>query len=319
MDDRALIDAYVEWAITRKGNERLTMYQYALKLHDFVRFIAPTSVLVADAELVDRWAQRRPLAASTRAKDKTILSGFFAWLIRRGYCKVDPTVELVAPKIRNQNPRPISDELWSAWYGARHRDDDVLLYMGLGYLAGLRRAEITRLTGEMVNGRSLVISGLRRKGGGDDVIAVRDLVEVVALGLPALLPDGGERFLSALAARARTRSVLFEWGASQRPEWRKPENVLAPGQVDQQWVYRRIARWARETRLEKWKPHDLRHSFVTNLLRCDVPLALVSRLANHSSFDVTSRYAKLGGSELRQFVRRQRDEQAERPVLTRFA
>ncbi len=52
----------------------------------------------------------------------------------------------------------------------------------------------------------------------------------------------------------------------------------------------------------RYTPHQLRHSFVTNLLRAGVPLHLVSRMANHSSPTVTNIYVKAGASELREWM-----------------
>jgi site-specific recombinase XerD len=51
-----------------------------------------------------------------------------------------------------------------------------------------------------------------------------------------------------------------------------------------------------------YTPHQLRHSFVTNLLRSGVPIHLVSRMANHSSTAITMRYVKAGASELREWM-----------------
>lgn len=322
MDDFAMIYEYVEWAVSRKGNRPRTMYQYQLKLEDLVRFVAPTRLASVTASELDEWLRRetngKANAPATQQRDLVILRNFFGFAQRRGWISVDPTVELIAPKVRNQNPHPISDELWLAWYNAHHRDQDALLFVGLGYLLGLRRAEILRVTGAMVTPRSLQIAGLERKGGGDDVLPTRDLVEIVALGLPRLLPDKGDRFLALLSERAkRTSGLLLDWRDARFQGQRR--HALPEGENDPQWVYRHIDRWARQARLEAFKPHDLRHSFATNLLRCDIPLALASRLCNHSDFATTSRYIKLGNSELRQLVRSKRSEQAERPVLTRFA
>jgi site-specific recombinase XerD len=54
--------------------------------------------------------------------------------------------------------------------------------------------------------------------------------------------------------------------------------------------------------VERITPHQLRHSMVTNALRAGVPLALVSRLANHSSVSTTMRYAKLSGRDLEDWL-----------------
>lgn len=310
MDNQQAIDGYVEWLADRKGTSAIYAYQSKLKLEDLARFVAPVPLLDLDGPQIEDWIHRvnrrgEKNAAATMNKDLCVARQFFGHWQRRGLIAVDPTVNLLAPKIRNKNPRPIADELWQAWYNAHHVDQDALLFTGLGYLCGLRRAEILRVRGNMITPRSLVISGLERKGGGEDTLAPQDLVEVIAQGLPHLLPDQGKRFLALLGERARrSDGLLFDWTDAARPELRK--HALPDEENDPQWIYKRIKRWARQARIETYKPHDLRHSFVTNLLRCDMPLPLVSRLSAHSDFAVTSRYAKIGGSELRQFVRSRR-------------
>lgn len=321
MENQQAIDQYIEWLVERKGASSIYGYQSKLKLEDLARWISPVPLLAAEGWLVEDWMHRPNKAGNKNApatmnKDLCVAKGFYGYWQRKGLVRSDPTGELLAPKIRNKNPRPISDELWRDWYDAPHADDDALLFTGLGYLCGLRRAEILRVTGDMVAPRTLQISGLRRKGGGEDVLAPRDLVEVVALGLPHLLPDRGLKFLELLAARARrTDGLVFDWRARARPELRRHE--LPSDENDPQWVYKRIKRWARASYLDAYKPHDLRHSFVTNLLRADVPLALVSRLANHSDFATTSRYARIGGSELRQLVRARQDAQEPHRAISR--
>ena len=49
-------------------------------------------------------------------------------------------------------------------------------------------------------------------------------------------------------------------------------------------------------------PHMLRHSFCSNLISVGVPIHTVSRLAGHSSVDVTMRYVSLGDDPLAPFL-----------------
>lgn len=309
-----LFAAYLDWSRNRKGNGALTMYQYECKLQKFARSIAPLSVLEASPEDLDAWVQRinvhgRINAAATQAKDATVLREFYGFLHRKGLIKVDPSTDLMTPRIHNVNPRPISDEQWLDWYEAKHKDPDALLFTGLGYLLGLRRAEICALDTRMVHRDSLTIEGLPRKGGKTDVLDVPFLVEAVALGRPEVLPDAGERFLDAFVARTRAvRGPFFDWTSSYREDLRAQQNHITMA-ADPQWCYARIRRWARQGFLDTYKPHDLRHAFVTNLLKAGIPSAIVSSLANHSSLAVTSRYAKLGQQDLRREVYQMRRSQ----------
>ena len=308
MSNEGLFDEYLEWSRSRKGNTALTVYQYGQKLRAFAGSIAPMSVVAASPEDLDEWVQRTNKtgernAPATQAKDASLLREFYGYALRKGWVSVDPSVDLRTPKIRNQNPRPISDELWLSWYNAKHRDPDALLFTGLGYLVGLRRAEICAMDSRLVHRGSLVIEGLVRKGGKDDVLDVSMLVEAVAYGRPEVLPDQGKRFLDAFAQRVKdARGPLFVWRDSYREDLRRAENRTSVA-ADPQWCYARIKRWARQGFLDPYNPHDLRHSFVTNLLKAGLPIAVVSSVANHSSYGVTNRYAKLGQQDLRREVR----------------
>ena len=49
-------------------------------------------------------------------------------------------------------------------------------------------------------------------------------------------------------------------------------------------------------------PHALRHSFVTNLLRADVPLHVVASLAGHRDVSTTMRYAAIAVDPLAELL-----------------
>jgi integrase len=177
---------------------------------------------------------------------------------------------------------------------------DALLFVGCGYLLGLRRAEILRLHADHVTPRSLQIGGLERKGGGKDALDVPSLVEVVAVKLPHLLPDQGERWLDLFARRVRRGGPVFDWYRGSYREARR--YTITEGENDPQWCYRRIDRWARELGLPTYRPHDLRHGFCTNMLKAGLSLVVVSRLAAHSSVQTTMRYIATSSSDLRDFL-----------------
>lgn len=322
MPERRLIEEFTRWQTERRGLTAGYAYQSRQKLVSLADWLGPASWAQLDEPLVERWAWRtrrsgQPGAASTIEKDLVVARSFYQWLARRGHVEHDPTAEVTHPKIRNKNPNPISDACWLEWYRrTTYVEDDCILFMGLGYLCGLRLAEILRLRDDHFLPSGQIV-GLERKGGGDDVLDVTSLVAVIAQQLPMLLPDGGDRFLSLLWERVHGGGMIFDWRASARAQ---RIHALGEQENDPQWIYKRIKkwqRWANPRPTELWRPHRLRHAFVTNLLRAGVPLHLVSVLSNHSNPSITMRYAKLGGQDLREFLRAQ-DGGAGAP-LNRFA
>lgn len=310
MADRRAIEDFVSWQIQRRGLTPGYAYQCRQKLLSLAAWIGPLGWGELDEALLEQWAWRprrsgQVGAASTIEKDLVVVSSFYAWLQRRGLAHANPSVEVTHPKVHNAHPSPITDETWRAWYVTpKYIEDDSILFMGLAYLCGLRLAEVLRLSSDhfLTSGQ---IVGLRVKGGREETQDVQALVQVVANGLPNLLPDRGDRFLSLLWRRVNAGGLIFDWTASARSDRR---HELPDGENDPQWIYKRIRKWQRTANprpMMVWRAHKLRHGFVTNLLRCGVPLPLVSVLACHSTPTVTMRYAKLGSQDLRQFVANQ--------------
>lgn len=308
--------AWLDWMRDVRRRAPKTVYDYAVKLESFLGWIDSTALEDVALEDIEAWLQRprtgrghgRTGAEATLQKEVAVLSGLYAWANARGLARRDPTALLVAPTVRNENPKPVSDGTWIRMWSCEALPAEAHVVLGLGYLCGLRRAEIAALHGSQVNVRAARFEGFVRKGGGDDVLDYGELVGVYADALPRLLPGGPETFLGPLH-QAVTRAgdgLLLAWGHTsqrERAKYRRPDSTNDP-----QLVYKRLAKWRRLAGVEHFTPHQLRHSFVTNLLRADVPIHLVSRLANHSDISITMRYAKLGGQDLRQWRARKRGE-----------
>ncbi len=166
--------------------------------------------------------------------------------------------------------------------------------LGLGYFLGLRRAEIASLKAEHLDTARGMLVGFTRKGGGDDTLPVLELLEV---------------FADRAAPLTEPHGVGLFWDHLERYS-RQPQGPggLLLGYTSPDHINQTLKRYLGKLGMAgAFTPHALRHSFVTNLLRCGMPIELVSDLANHSSLNVTMRYAKLGGgrrSEWRQSTAR---------------
>jgi integrase len=277
------------------------VYQYAGKLAHLLEWIKPLHLKDVAVGDLEAWANRKRDgrahgqrgSAATLSRDMTVLRGLYKYACARWpeTFHKDPTALLAPPTVHNKNPKPVPDDTWTQAWGSVSLPTEARVVFGLGYLCGLRRGEIAVLRRDqvMLNGQRLV--AFKRKGGGDDVLDYGELVGLVADTLPSVLPGGAESFLEPFTAHVSglLGDCLFDWASPHA-------------------IYKRMAKWFRAVDLppNAFTPHQLRHSFVTNLLRCDVPIALASVLANHTSPNVTMRYAKLGGGDLRSFrARRQ--------------
>ena len=146
--------------------------------------------------------------------------------------------------------------------------------LALGYGAGLRRAELARL--EMADVVANDAEGLT--------------VRVLGKGRKerlVYLDNGGADALNAwLAVRGASPGALFLAG-------RKGGHLVDSG-MSAQAIRDIVARRAAQAGLGRVSPHDLRRSFVSDLLDAGVDIATVASMAGHASVTTTARYDRRG-------------------------
>ncbi len=144
------------------------------------------------------------------------------------------------------------------------------------YGAGLRRAELAALgRGDWVPEGAL----LRVLGKGD-----KEREVPLAPGAVAALADW-------LAVRGNTDGPLFV-----------PINKggrITQRRVTEQMIYNVLAKRAREAGVDDLSPHDLRRTYVGDLLDRGADIATVQRLAGHADVSTTARYDRRGGAARR--------------------
>jgi site-specific recombinase XerD len=139
--------------------------------------------------------------------------------------------------------------------------------IGLMYSAGLRRAEVVALdlADYRADNGQLVVRGKGRKE------RIAHLIE----GATAALVDW-------LEARGASSGPLF-WPVN------KGDKVVKR-RLTTQAIYNLLRKRAREAGIAQASPHDLRRTFVSNLLDKGVDISTVARMAGHSNVQTTARY-----------------------------
>ena len=140
--------------------------------------------------------------------------------------------------------------------------------LGLGMLAGLRRAEIAGLQMadyDPTHARLRVVAG---KGNKTRIVPV-------ATGLAAALGDW-------LASRGGTDGPLF---APVRKD-----GTVQPGGITPAAIYKVLEKRAAEAGVAPFSPHDLRRTFAGDLLDAGADIVTVQKLMGHANANTTAGY-----------------------------
>jgi integrase len=142
------------------------------------------------------------------------------------------------------------------------------------YAGGLRRAELAGLTlDSLQDGDDTLTIRLTGKGGKERLV---------------YLDNGAALALRAwLAIRGAQPGALFSRG-------RKGGRVLAGAGMTPQAIRDVVARRAQQAGVAHVSPHDLRRSFVSDMLDAGVDIATVAAMAGHASVNTTARYDRRG-------------------------
>lgn len=286
-----LVIEWLGWMRDTAHREPLTVYNYASVVAKYLDLCVGDRPLDAvPVEDIESWllrpregrAKGQVAAPSTRARNIAVLASLYKWLHARGHITHNVTDLLVAPKVSNRRPRPIDDATWIGVWSDERNSARSMAMLALGFFGGLRRAEVAALRPEHLDRARGRLVGFPRKGGGDDVFPMVEVLDVWGDLAPRLLTP-------AWTPDDVWQMILDTVGMS--------ENGLgypSPDAINQD--LRRLLE--RHGRPGVFTPHALRHSFVTNLLRVGMPLEMVSDLANHSNVSVTMRYVKGGGGRV---------------------
>lgn len=139
--------------------------------------------------------------------------------------------------------------------------------IGLMYSAGLRRAEVVALdlSDYNVEARQLVVKGKGRKE-----------------RIGHVIEGAGAALLDWLEARGSAPGPLF-WPVNKGGH-------LIKRRMTTQAVYNVLHKRTAEAGVAGSSPHDLRRTFVSNLLDKGADIATVARMAGHANVQTTARY-----------------------------
>jgi site-specific recombinase XerD len=299
-----LVHEYLSWQRDVRRRSGGTLYGYEGVLRAWIDWLDVTHLSQATVEDVEAFSQRLrpsrkgrvmgPGSDATVSKDVVIVGTLHSFLAAR-YGWPNPAVLAGRPKVRNRNPKPISDGDWAKLWGSKLPPEGVVA-LGLMTLCGLRRAEVVGLRASHLDMENLRIVDFTRKGGGTDTVEIGAMLEHWRRTMPNLLGRGGEDRL-----QRGLESLLSAAGGGALLPWQNRQG----GPTTAHSVTTHMRTWMVRAGFgpDDFTPHQLRHTFVTNMLRTDVPLDVVCELANHSDPKITMRYRRVAGGVLRDYRR----------------
>lgn len=253
----------------RKGLKRSSIEARARTMRLLQDWMAPKSMVDANAQDIELWLDARRIGPKTRYAIISHLHMFYRWAVRQGHVAADPTEDIDRPRIPQNVPRPISDDNLAL---ALDRADPVCrAILSLAAYAGLRAQEIAGVRREDILEHlaepMLIVS--KPKGHKERTVPLHPKVWA-ALNV-GILP--------------RTGPVFTGLNGTQWPAWRVSH--LANDHLGALQIPSTL--------------HSLRHYFATKVYGVSLDLRLTQELLGHSSPTTTAiytQYAKGRASEV---------------------
>jgi len=284
LDDRALIERFLEMLAAEAGAARNTITAYAsdLRLASEALGGQLASAGVLDVErLGNGW---RDLSHATVARKAAALRRFFAFLADEGHRADDPGAALPRPGARRPLPKVLShqdiDRLFAAIAERQARippdpnDMRLSALIELLYGSGLRATELVSLPRNAIQpDRPYII--LKGKGGRERLAPVSD----------------------------RARAAVAAWRAhvaSDRP-WLFPSGKTHLSRIR---LYQLIKALAADAGIppDRVSPHVLRHAFATHLLEGGADLRALQAMLGHADIATTEIYTHVDSKRLIELV-----------------
>jgi len=288
------LDAYAVHLRDERNLSPHTCRAYLADVRQFLAFLGATpGASAASGEqvrdfLASLHGRRHP---ATVGRKLASLRTFFRFAMRSGWCGVDPSDGIPAPRAPKRLPRPLAVDdcvalierapsAAAAARGGNHREQEPRdrALVELLYGAGLRVSELAQLN---VRDVDLERGDVRVLGKGG-VERVVPLPREARRALDAYL---GARFAGRKAGAPLFTALRRRGGALRRLGVRDVRRVL-----------RRRARAAGLT--DRVHPHRLRHSYATHLLDMGADLREIQELLGHASLATTEKYTAVSMERL---------------------
>jgi integrase/recombinase XerD len=282
LEDRALVDRFLDMMATEGGASRNTLAAYRTDLERTAEGLEGPIGTASSETLSTLGGQWRDLAPSTVARRSAALRRFYGFLLDEGIRKDDPSAALPKPVLQRPLPKVLDRaEVAALFEAAEDRASS-------GEPLALRNVALLEL---------LYGSGLRAT---ELVSLPRDALRV---GQPFLIVQGkgSKERLVPISSRAEQAVIRWREGLPTSSRWLFPSGK---GHLSRMRLYQIVRSMAADAGIapERISPHVLRHAFATHLLSGGADLRVVQSLLGHADIATTQIYTHVDSSRLIELV-----------------
>jgi site-specific recombinase XerD len=169
------------------------------------------------------------------------------------------------------------------------------------YSSGLRRAEVVTLDLDDLDLKHGELRVIGKRNKERKAYLAKGAIRAIEKWLGVRGRDPGPLFYSINKGGNIVRFRYERLTAEQKMQGIKPKQIVA--RLSDQTIYHVIERRAMEAGLvKKTTPHDMRRTFVSDLLDVGVDLATVSKMAGHEDTNTTKRYDRRSSRVMQEAV-----------------
>lgn len=303
MNDRLLIESFLEMMSAERGAAANTLSAYGRDLSEFSAFIGGqgTDLLNAETDMVRTWIsalQKDGIGSSTQARKLSSLRQLFAFTYSEGLRKDNPVSVIQSPKTGRPLPKVLSEEdvdalLHQAKQEATAKASPskqlksvrLLALLELLYSTGLRVSELV----------SLPLSTIHHEDDFLVVIGKGNKERIVPISNPAR--SAIKQYLTLMKPASVRRADV------DPSSWLFPSRGSS-GHLTRQQFARDLDGLASRAglRVSGISPHVLRHAFASHLLQNGAHLRAVQQLLGHADISTTQIYTHVMEDRLRELV-----------------
>ena len=281
-----IIDLFIDHLWLEDGLSKNTLNSYRFDLELFTEWLTKSlkkNILdVTQADIQQYLSFKFPTSKSRSiSRSLATLRRFFRYLLRENKVNIDPTLEIISPKIPKSLPKSLSEEEVESLLNTPNvktisglRDKAMLELL---YACGLRVSELVNI---LLTELSMTEGVIRVTGKGSKT-------RLIPMGEEAV--DWIKRYINESRnsiLKKKTSKYLFI-------------TIRGSAMTRQAFLYL-IKRYSIIAKIKKpMSPHILRHAFATHLINHGADLRVVQMLLGHSDISTTQIYTHVARERLK--------------------